>query len=171
MPDFTKEIDRAGADAITAYLSGLTKEELIPARWYVPGPKGPDAAVNGKQVYEKYGCQGCHGLEAKQGRRRFNAAANGQKPVEEVKTQAEMLAEMEKGVEPTLPDLVGTYTHEELVKKIANGVPASEAKLYNPKGPMPAINMPAWKDKISKKELDALATWLLSIAKKDDSGF
>jgi mono/diheme cytochrome c family protein len=50
-------------------------------------------------------------------------------------------------------------------------VPASEAKLYNPKGPMPPINMPAWKDKISKKELDALASWLLSIAKKDDSGF
>lgn len=171
MPDFTKEIDRAGADAITAYLSGLTKEELIPARWYVPGPKGPEVAVTGKQVFDKYGCQGCHGLDAKQGRRRFNAASNGQTPVEEVKTEAEMLKQMDMGLEPTLPDLMGTYTHEELVKKIANGVPASEAKLYNPKGPMPPINMPAWKDKISKKELDALATWLLSIAKKDDSGF
>lgn len=176
MPDFTKEIDREGADAITAYLSGLTKEELIPSRWYVPGPakKEPafaSAAAHGKFVYEKYGCQGCHGLEAKQGRRRFNAAANGQMSVDEVKDEKTMLAQMELGVEPTLPDLVGTYTHDELVKKIANGVPASEAKLYNPKGPAPPINMPAWKDKISKKELDDLATWLLSIAKKDDSGF
>jgi mono/diheme cytochrome c family protein len=171
MPDFTKEIDKAGADAITAYLSGLTKEELIPSRWYVAAPKKSEPAPTGKQVFDKYGCQGCHGLDAKKGRRRFNAASNSQRPIEEVKTEAEMLAEMEKGEEPTLPDLVGTYTHEELVKKIANGVPASEAKLYNPKGPMPPINMPAWKDKISKKEMDALAAWLLSIAKKDDSGF
>jgi mono/diheme cytochrome c family protein len=171
MPDFTKEIDKAGADAITAYLSGLTKEELIPSRWYVAAPKKSEPALTGKQVFDKYGCQGCHGLDAKKGRRRFNAASNSQRPIEEVKTEAEMLAEMEKGEEPTLPDLVGTYTHEELVKKIANGVPASEAKLYNPKGPMPPINMPAWKDKISKKEMDALAAWLLSIAKKDDSGF
>lgn len=171
MPDFTKELDKAGADAITAYLSGLTKEELIPSRWYVAAPKKAEPALTGKQVFDKYGCQGCHGLDAKKGRRRFNAASNTQRPIEEVKTEADMLAEMEKGEEPTLPDLVGTYTHEELVKKIANGVPASEAKLYNPKGPMPPINMPAWKDKISKKELDALATWLLSIAKKDDSGF
>lgn len=176
MPDFTKEIDKAGADAIVAYLSGQTKEEIIPSRWYVPGPpkKEPafaSAAAHGKFVYEKYGCQGCHGLEAKQGRRRFNAAANGQTPLEQVKDEAAMLAEMEKGVEPTLPDLVGTYSHDELVKKIEGGVPASAAKLYNPKGPAPAINMPAWRDKISKKELDDLAAWLMSIAKKDDSGF
>lgn len=171
MPDFTKELSEPDADAITAYLSGLTKEN-IPAKFYVHGDAGkPSLAANGKQVFEKYGCQGCHGLDAKAGRRRYNALGAGQKPVEEVKTREEMHAQMNLGAEPTLPDLMGTYTHEELVKKIGAGVAASEAKKYNPEGPSPSIYMPAWKEKISKKEMDMLATWLLSIAKKDDSGF
>ena len=59
----------------------------------------------------------------------------------------------------------------ELVKKIGNGVAASEAKKWDPKGPLPMVFMHVWKDKISKNELDDLATWLLSTAKKDDTGF
>ena len=78
---------------------------------------------------------------------------------------------MDKGREPTLPDLMGTYTNEELVKKIEAGVPAADAKKFNPKGPMPMIYMPAWKGRIQKAELADLAVWLKSIAKKDDSGF
>jgi mono/diheme cytochrome c family protein len=66
---------------------------------------------------------------------------------------------------------MGTYAHDELIKKIEGGVAAAAAKSWNPHGPMPMVYMPAWKDKISKKELDDLATWLMSIAKKDDSGF
>ncbi|UPT75810.1 MAG: c-type cytochrome [Elusimicrobiota bacterium] len=171
MPDYTKEISRADADAVVAYLSGMTKEEVIPYRYHVPGPAPRQTALSGKDVYAKYGCQGCHGLDAKQGRRRFNAAGEGQKEYDEKMPEAEQFEQMNLGIEPTLPNLVGTYTHEELVKKIANGVPATEAKKWSPKGPMPMVYMPAWKDKISKSELDALATWLKSIAKKDDSGF
>lgn len=175
MPDFRDEISPEGADAITAYLSGLTKEEIIPHRYHVPGqpPKEPvlTGAANGKRVYEKYGCQGCHGLDAKLGRRRFNASSNDQKPYDEKMSEAEQFEQMSLGVEPTLPDLMATYTHEELVKKIEAGVPAADAKKWSPKGPMPMVYMPAWKGKISKRELDDLATWLLSIAKADDSGF
>lgn len=171
MPDFTHEISREDADAIVAYLSGMTKEEVIPYRYHVPAPPAAKTALSGKQVFSKYGCQGCHGLDAKVGRRRFNAAGNGQKEFDPKMPKAEQLAQMNLGAEPTLPNLVGTYTHEELVKKIANGVAASEAKKWSPKGPTPMVYMPSWKDKIPKQELDALATWLLSIAKKDDSGF
>ncbi len=176
MPDFSKELTRPQADAITAYLSGLTKEELIPHRYYRPGPKPSEPSFSsvearGKYVYQKYGCQGCHGIDAKEGRRRYNAAADGQKEYDEKMTEAEQHEQMKLGVEPTLPKLVGTYTHEELVKKIQSGVPAAEAKKWSPKGPMPMVFMPAWKEKISKQELDALATWLKSIAVKDDSGF
>ncbi len=171
MPDYSKEISRADADAVVAYLSGLTKEEVIPYRYHVPGPAPRQTALSGKQVYEKYGCQGCHGLDAKQGRVRFNAAGDGQKEYDEKMSEAEQFAQMKLGMEPTLPNLVGTYTHEELVKKIEHGVPATEAKKWSPKGPMPMVYMPAWKGKIPKHELDALATWLKSIAKADDSGF
>jgi cytochrome c551/c552 len=178
MANFTKndELSRADADAIVAYLSGMTREELIPYRWHVPAPaeKEPsfaDAKAHGHFVFQKYGCAGCHGLDATQGRRRFNALGAGQKPYDEKMTDDEKFAEMEKGAEPTLPDLMGTYTHDELVKKIMNGVAALDAKKWNPKGPLPMVFMPVWKDKISKHELDDLATWLLSTAKKDDSGF
>ena len=78
---------------------------------------------------------------------------------------------MAKGREPTLVDVVGTYTHEELVKKIANGVPATAINRFKADGPMTPLYMPAWKDKIKPQELDDLATYLLSIAKKDTTGF
>jgi cytochrome c551/c552 len=178
MANFTKndELSRADADAIVAYLSGMTKEELIPYRWHVPAPaeREPsfaDAKAHGHFVFQKYGCAGCHGLDAKQGRRRFNALGAGQKPYDEKMSKKELFDNMELGAEPTLPDLMGTYTHDELVKKISNGVAATDAKKWNPKGPLPMVFMPVWKDKISKHELDDLATWLLSIAKKDESGF
>lgn len=176
MADFTKELSRSDADAIAAYLSGMTKEEMIPYRWHVPEPaarepKFSDAKARGRYVYQKYGCTGCHGLDAKQGRRRFNALGAGQKPYDPKMTEDELFANMELGREPTLPDLMGTYAHPELVTKIMNGVAAADAKKWNPKGPMPMVYMPAWKDKISKAELEDLATWLLSIAKKDESGF
>jgi mono/diheme cytochrome c family protein len=171
MPDFRDELNRAEADAIVAYLSGQTKEERIPYRYHVPVLPTRNPELSGKQVFEKYGCQGCHGLEGKAGRRRFNAAGDGQKEYAENMSEAEQFAQMNLGAEPTLPKLVGTYTHEELVKKIQTGVPAADTKKWSPKGPMPMVLMPAWKGKISKKELDTLATWLKSIAVQDDSGF
>ncbi|MEQ1919718.1 MAG: c-type cytochrome, partial [Elusimicrobiota bacterium] len=175
MPDFTKEITREGADAIVAYLSGMTKEEVIPYRYHVTAPPAKEPALtgaaHGKYVYAKYGCQGCHGLDAKQGRRRFNAAGDGQAEYDEKMPEAEQFAQMNLGAEPTLPKLVGTYKHDELVHKIEAGVPAADAKKWSAKGPMPMVYMPAWKGKISKQELEDLATWLLSIGVKDDSGF
>jgi len=172
----SSELSRSDADAIVAYLSGMTQEEQIPYRWHVPAPperepQFADAKAHGHYVFQKYGCAGCHGLDAKLGRRRFNALGAGQAPYDEKMSKDELFKNMELGREPTLPDLMGTYTHDELVKKIANGVAAAEAKKWNPKGPLPMVFMPVWKDKISKKEFDDLATWLLSTAKKDDSGF
>jgi cytochrome c551/c552 len=162
MPDFTKEIDREGADAITAYLSGMTRES-IPVKFYVHGDGHKiHAARNGREVFQKYGCAGCHGLDAKEGRRNYNAMGPGQE---------DPAKDMEKGQEPTLPDVVGTYTKDELIKKLEAGVPQSAVAKFNPKGPQPPLYMPAWKDKISKQEMSMLADWLLSIAKKDDSGF
>ena len=175
MPDFTGEISKDEADAIVAYLSGMTKEEVIPYRYHVTAPPAKEpqltGAAHGKYVYQKYGCQGCHGIDAKQGRRRFNAAGDGQKEYDEKMPEAEQFAQMMLGAEPTLPKLVGTYTKDELIHKIEAGVPAADAKKWSSKGPMPMVYMPAWKGKISKTELDDLATWLISIGAKDDSGF
>lgn len=166
MQDFRAELGQEGAEAITTYLLSMTRESL-PNKYFVhssptPEPKYSDPLKNGRHVFEKYGCQGCHGLNAVKGRRNFNALGPG---------QSDPKTDMGKGVEPTLPDVVGTYTHEELVKKIYKGVAASEINKFSPSGPVPPLYMPSWKDKIKGKDMEDLATWLLSIAKKDESGF
>ncbi|MDE2489580.1 MAG: c-type cytochrome [Elusimicrobia bacterium] len=178
MPDFSKELTRDQADDIVAYLMGMTKveEDEIPYRYHVAAPpeKEPrfaSAKAHGKYVFEKYGCAGCHGVDAVAGRRRFNALGPGQKDYDPKMTKAELFAEMEKGREPTLPDLMSGYDHDELVAKIEQGVPPTAAKKWDPNGPLPVVYMPAWKGKISKKELDDLATWLLSTAKQQNLGF
>ncbi len=166
MPDFRAELGKEGAEAITAWLMSMTARS-VPNNYYVhapaaPEPKFSDPIKHGKHVYEKYGCAGCHGMHAEKGRRNFNALGPDQK---DPKT------DMGKGQEPTLPDLVGTYTKEELIAKIQQGVASSAVKKFNPDGPTPPLYMPAWKDKIKGAELEHLAEYLLSIAKKQDLGF
>ncbi|MBI5629677.1 MAG: c-type cytochrome [Elusimicrobia bacterium] len=166
MQDFRAELGQEGAAAITTFLMSMT-EEILPHKYFVSVPPKAQPRIynpvrHGKFVFEKYGCQGCHGLDALKGRRNFNAMGPGQE---------DPLKDMAKGREPTLVDVVGTYTHEELMKKIAQGVPASAIAKFNPNGPTPPLFMPSWKDKIKGKELEDLASWLLSVAKKDESGF
>lgn len=160
MPDFRAEIDKAGAQAITAYLLSRTAEK-IPHDFFVYAPPArepsfSDPVQHGKYVFQKYGCAGCHGLGGAKGRRNFNAMAPGQ-------------TDMAQGLEPTLTDVVGTYSREELKAKISEGVPASAIAKFKADGPTPPLYMPAWKDKIKGQELEDLVTYLLSIAKKEES--
>jgi len=164
MPDFTQELTRDDADAVTAYLLSLTEEEQIPSRYYVPGPpqKEPrfaNAVEHGKFVFNRYGCAGCHGLGGTKGRRNYNALGPG---------QGDMSLDMDKGREPTLVDTLGTYTRDELRAKIQNGVPSSQIQKFNPDGPTPPLYMPTWKEKIKGQELEDLVTYLMSIAKKQE---
>jgi mono/diheme cytochrome c family protein len=166
MPDFREELGDEGAHAIAAYLMSMTGEN-IPHKFFVaqapkPEPSFSDPIKHGKFVFEKYGCAGCHGLGGAKGRRNFNALGAGQSNPDE---------DMDKGREPTLTDVVGTYTKEELIKKISNGVSSVNVAKYNPHGPTPPLYMPPWKDKIKPTEMEHLADFLLSIAKKDESGF
>ncbi len=166
MPDFREEVGEEGALALGAYLMSMTAES-IPASYYVyappkPEPRFSDPLAHGKHVFQKYGCAGCHGLRGAQGRRNFNAMGPGQEDPEK---------DMDKGRVPTLVETVGTFTREELKQKISGGVSSINVNKFNPNGPTPPLYMPAWKDKIKDRELEDLATWLLSIAKKDESGF
>jgi mono/diheme cytochrome c family protein len=147
MPYFAMPND--DADAVTAYILSLTTEQ-IPKEYYVYAPPKPEprfasAAEHGKYVFFKYGCAACHGPDAKGGRKNYN---------------------YEGDVEPNLRKSVTTYTREELIKKIQNGVPIVGKK--DPKGPNPPLYMPPWKDKIKGKELDDLVTYLFSIGEKQE---
>lgn len=174
MPNFTepdatgkRELSEDDAYAIATWLLSHTAEQL-PYKYVVtqapkPEPHFASATAHGKFVFEKYGCAGCHGLHGTKGRRNFNALGPGQHADP---AQQDALGDMDLGREPTLVDVVGTFTHDELVAKISNGVPASAINRFNPAGPVTPLYMPAWKEKISPSELNDLATYLLSIAKQ-----
>ena len=161
---FSKEITEDQAESIVAYHGDDAGK--YPSRYYVfkapPRPKFASSLEHGRHVFQKYGCQGCHGLEGKEGRRNYNAMGPGQSDHEN---------DMDKGREPTLVDVVGTYTRDELRHKIEAGVSQASISKFNPKGPTPPLFMPAWKDKIKGVEMEDLLTWLLSIGKKQEEAF
>ena len=70
------------------------------------------------------------------------------------------------GFMPMLTKVIGNYTREELRKKLQNGVPIVNKE--NEKGPTPPLYMPAWKDRISWPEMEALMDYLFSIAEKQE---
>ena len=150
-PDQGPELTEADATALTTYILSA-RSEMIPHEYYISGAKETAFAdmhfssskEAGKWVFDRYGCAGCHGLNGKGGRRNFNYQGDG--------------------LEPTLTKVVGNYTREELRKKIQIGVPIVNKE--NEKGPTPPLYMPAWKDRISAPELDALMDYLFSIAEK-----
>jgi len=152
-PDKGPELSEEDATALTTYILSA-RSEKIPYNYYIPGPKEAkfedmhfsSSREAGKWVFDRYGCAACHGLNAKGGRRNFNYQGGG--------------------LEPVLVKTVGTYTRDELRKKIQYGVPVVSKD--DPKGATPPLYMPAWKDKISPPEMEALMDYLFSIAEKPE---
>ena len=132
------------ADALTAYILGLNRKE-IPSPFLVQEPLTPEpvpvgAIPHGRYVYEKYGCAGCHGADARGGIRNYNA---------------------EHDVIPNLRQAISTYKREEIKEKLNEGV-AFVAK-HHQDGPQPPLYMPSWKSKIKGEELEDLVSYLISI--------
>jgi hypothetical protein len=152
-PDKGPELTADDATALTTYILSARTEKL-PYNYYVSGPKEPKFSdlhfssrkEAGKWVFDRYGCAGCHGLNAKGGRRNFNYQGGG--------------------MEPVLAKTVGTYTRDELRKKLQYGVPVVAKD--DPKGATPPLYMPAWKDRMSSDEMEALMDYLFSIAEKQE---
>lgn len=147
MPFFNLSADEA--DALTTYVLSLGKDR-VPAEFLKPSDPRPapvyrNAAERGRAVYVKYGCNGCHGADAKGGIRNFNYVND---------------------TTPNLVKVVGTYTRHELQEKIEKGVSPVDKK--DPNGPTPSLYMPSWKDKVKGQEMDDLLTYLFSIAEKDE---
>lgn len=106
-------------------------------------PPGPvDPIVNqGRQLYEKLSCIACHGADGGGGVRNLNAQTGG----------------MING----LQSVSETYSKEELVKKILDGVPVVEKA--DPGQPRPPLNMPAYRELLPEEDLTALVTYLFSL--------
>jgi mono/diheme cytochrome c family protein len=136
-------------EALTAYVMSL-KRESIPYTYRIPAPKEPEpkfasAIAHGRYVFQKYGCVACHGKDANSGIPVFNKQG---------------------GRAPDLVKVVGTYTKEELIKRIQTGV--NPLVKENENGPTPPIYMPSFKDRIKGQELENLVAYLFSIAEKTE---
>ena len=167
MPPFYLDLKEEQAQAITSYLLSMSAEKT-PYDYHVYAPPKPEPVLalvveRGKHVFDKYGCAGCHGIEASGGRRNFNALGPGQDP-----SGLDPIVEMAKGRAPDLRETVGTFTHEELKAKIQSGVPPANVVKFKADGPTPPLFMPPWKEKIKDRELEDLIAYLFSIAKKTE---
>ena len=99
----------------------------------------------GRYVFEKYGCGGCHGMQADAGISIYNYKG---------------------GVAPNLTQVVGLYSKKELSQKILYGV--NPLMREDQDGLFPVIYMPSFKGKITIDELDVLIKYLFSIAVEEE---
>ena len=134
--------------ALTTYLLSL-RDFDPPASYVIPAPPEPvptyaSRVERGKAVLEKYGCTACHGIGGVGGRRNWNGGLGEEAP-------------------PLL--YVKAYygnNVESLKTLLRNGrQPVPRANAHRPQ---PALYMPAWKDRISEEDLDALVAYLFSLA-------
>ncbi|MDX6768360.1 MAG: c-type cytochrome [Elusimicrobiota bacterium] len=140
MPN-TRLPDSARA-AIVGWMAGLKGQDAPPGRraWDDPSLL-KDPVARGRVIYARAGCVACHGLGGKGGYPNNNAKG---------------------GVIPGLLKVSEGYNKAELVKKIRLGVPRPEKA--DPAGAAPLVGMPAWGGVLDDAELDAVASYLLSLS-------
>ena len=95
----------------------------------------------GRMAFVKYSCNACHGMNGSGGIKNLNAQTGG---------EINGLTRVNE-----------TYTRQELMDRIRNGVPNVDKA--DATGPDPPLRMPAYKDLIGGQELDDLAAYLFSL--------
>ncbi len=146
MPHFG--LSQEEVEALTVYLLSLTAHDF-PASYVTHEPPQPDRTFasdveRGTAVFEQYGCAACHGLEGVGGRKNWNAGLGGEAP-------SLMYVKAYYG-----NDVEALKT---LIRHGRQPVPRAD-----PTRPFPSLYMPAWKDRISEEDLDALVAYLFSLA-------
>jgi len=134
--------------ALTVYLTSLTASDL-PASYVTqalpePAPTYASDVERGEAVFKKFGCAACHGIGGVGGRRNWNGGLG-----EEVPPLLYVKAYYGNDVESL----------KHLIRYGRQPVPRASASRPNP-----ALYMPAWKDRISEEDLNALVAYLLSLA-------
>jgi len=132
----------AEARALTDFLLGLRNQKVALS---LPSLMGP--VERGREVFRKYGCAGCHGLNGKGGVPNPNA-----------KTAQQV---------PGLTYVADGYTTNELKAFIMKG--QHEITSLNPKLPPPPLYMPSWGATIKDAELNDLVAYLMSLKPKGEN--
>lgn len=126
--------------AIVDYLAGLKGQDAPKGRRAWDDLSLKDPIARGRVLYARAGCVACHGVGGRGGYPNNNV----------------------KGGEiPGLLKVAEGYSKAELVDRIRRGVVPEKA---DPSGPEPLIVMPAWGSVLDESELDAVASYLLSLS-------
>lgn len=148
MPNFG--LNDEEMEALTVYLLSLTEANPPVSYTIPPEPelvRAYDTDVErGQAVFEKLGCAGCHGQGGLGGRRNWNNGLG-----EEVPSLLYVKAYYKDNV-------------DRLKDVIRNG--RQPTPRMDVKRPNPGLYMPAWKDKLTEAELNALVAYLFSLADK-----
>lgn len=107
-------------------------------------PAEDTAAARGKVLYGRYGCVMCHGADGKGGFANLNAETDGKIPA---------VIFVKEG-----------YTLAEVAEVIRHGKP--QVGRADPDGPIPPYRMPGWHDRLSHRDIDDLAQYLMSLFPK-----
>ena len=137
-----KPLSPAARGAIVSYLATLKGQDW--PQGGRPWDGAGDAAARGRLVYSRAGCVACHGQGGVGGSPNNNVAG---------------------GKIPALANVAETFTKAELIAKIKRGVPAPIKA--DAKGPAPLVWMPPWGEVLDDAEIDAVATYLMTLKPAD----
>jgi mono/diheme cytochrome c family protein len=137
MPNF-KLRDNARADLV-AYMVSL-KGDLYSAK--KPWAGEDNATKRGEIIFNRAGCVGCHGDHGRGGYVNNNVVG---------------------GKIPSLTLAADGYSKPEMAERISKGKISDPA---DPAQPHPLIAMPAWGEKLSPEEIDALVEYVTSLRPK-----
>jgi mono/diheme cytochrome c family protein len=138
-----KQLSPAAREAIVSYMATLKGQDW--PKGGRPWDGAGDAVARGRLVYLRAGCVACHGQGGTGGSPNNNVTGNKI---------------------PALANASETYTKSELIVKIKNGVLAPVKA--DPRGPDPLVWMPKWGDVLDEGEIDAVASYLLSLKSAKD---
>ncbi len=139
MPD--RKLSAEARAAIVSYMKDLKGQDWAKGArpWDAPSLI-KDPVARGRVIFNRAGCIGCHGTDGRGGYPNNNVKG---------------------GLIPPLKKASEGFSKAELIAKLKKGVPESQKD--DEKGPAPMIRMPAWANILDDAELDAVATYLLSL--------
>jgi mono/diheme cytochrome c family protein len=139
-----------GSVIVAGYQDAKHRKKENPAPTSTDAPSVPLGLAPGLKIFQEYGCIVCHGEGGNHGAHNINAQTGQQVP--------------------SLIHVQDSYTKDELIAKIRNGVPVV-AKL-DTNGPTPPLYMPSFKNLLTDRQIEDLIDYLYSLKPKgEDLGF
>lgn len=149
-----------------------------------PPPEGAAIEERGAWLFRQKGCQTCHGVQGRGGIQNWNyvketvPALDGlssrmflrrQKDLDKVISLLEEGVPLEKMEDDppfrAFPRFLAQY---ESVRKVVKD--GNEAGRKDPEGPMPPLSMPAWGQRLTDRDIDALLAYLLRLEPSQSAG-